>query len=117
VKTHSMVAINNVKDRKIPLRIEPFTHQVNRTLHLSRPLLGIEPQRTRHGEGDPRFAQAKGGTTPVPTPERFDEPVPTMPAPPCHRSLWTGTMGLSVTGASGVGTVSGVAAASLSAWR
>ena len=31
--------------------------------------------------------------------------------------LWTGTMGLSVTGASGVGTVSGVAAASLWAWE
>jgi hypothetical protein len=53
-----MVAINNVKDRKIPLRIKRFTHQVNRRLHRGRPLLPVDWQRTRHGEGDPRFAKA-----------------------------------------------------------
>jgi hypothetical protein len=49
-------------------------------------------------------------------PERFDEPVSTIPPTTGHRSLWTRTRGLPVT-AWGAGTVSGVAAASLSVWE
>ena len=33
VETHSIVPINNPKDRRIALGVKRFTHQVNRTLH------------------------------------------------------------------------------------